>query len=116
MSMPVPVYYSANIVRKLIDEVHAWPCYETVYGELLVRPAPRLWHQEVVARHLVALRESVHASAACRRSHPQPTSPGAIDTLAQPDVFVVPLDEARTLDWRVITPFHVSLTDLLCPL
>jgi hypothetical protein len=24
--------------------------------------------------------------------------------------------KARTLDWRVITPFHVSLTDLLCPL
>ena len=26
------------------------------------------------------------------------------------------VDEARTLDWRVITPFHMSLTDLLCPL
>jgi Uma2 family endonuclease len=90
------------MVRELIDESRPWPRYETVYGELLVSPAPRLWHQEVVARLLVALREycarvgGMHAFV----------SPADIswseDTLVQPDVFVVPIDEARSLDWRLV--------------
>ena len=43
--------------------------YEVVYGELLVTPAPRLWHQQLVGR--------LH-------------------------VFVVPVEQARTLDWTGI--------------
>ena len=47
MGMAVPTYYSADMVRALPDDGNR---YETVYGELLVTPAPRLWHQEIVGR------------------------------------------------------------------
>ena len=57
MGMPAPLYYTADMVRDLIDESRPSPRYELVYGELLVSPAPRAWHQEVVLRLLVALRK-----------------------------------------------------------
>ena len=52
MGMAVPIYYSADMVRTLPEDGNR---YETVHGELLVTPAPRLWHQAVVRRLLVAL-------------------------------------------------------------
>src|SRR5689334_14796724 len=52
MSMAAPVYYSADMVRALPDDGNR---YETVHGELLVTPSPRLTHQLVVRRLLVAL-------------------------------------------------------------
>src|SRR4029077_7251455 len=74
--------------------------YETVHGELLVTPAPRMWHQIVVDRlhdalktYLVGQREWYLFGGAADVSW------GAPDVLVQPDLFVVPLAEARTLDW-----------------
>lgn len=49
MGMAVPIYWTADMVRALPDDGKQ---YETVYGELLVSPAPRPWH-EVVAGRLV---------------------------------------------------------------
>ena len=54
MGMPAPAYYTADMVRALPEDGNR---YEVVYGELLVTPAPRLWHQEVAIRLLQALRE-----------------------------------------------------------
>jgi hypothetical protein len=51
--MAAPVYYTADMVRALPD---AGNRYETVHGELLVTPAPRAWHQEIVIRILQELR------------------------------------------------------------
>src|SRR6187200_643905 len=99
MGMPAPLYYTANMVRDLIDESRAWPRYELVYGELLVSPASRAWHQEIVKRLVIALdaylkREPVgHVFMA-----PADISWGRPDTIVQPDVFVFPPDEARTFD------------------
>jgi Uma2 family endonuclease len=74
-------------------------CYEVVHGELLVTPAPRAWHQEVVHRMGRVLDDYL---ARVRVGHLF-QSPADIswsgDTLVQPDLFVVPLGEARTLDW-----------------
>jgi Uma2 family endonuclease len=96
MGMAV-TYYTADLVRALPDDGRR---YEVVHGELLVTPAPRAWHQEIVTRLLVALRAYLDRHPA---GHVLP-SPADIswsdDTLVQPDVFVVPLEEARTLDWR----------------
>ena len=54
MGMAAPTYYTADMVRAMPDDGNR---YETVHGELLVTPAPRLWHQEVVGRLYVALRQ-----------------------------------------------------------
>lgn len=96
MGMAAPLYYSAEMVRALPDDGKR---YETVHGELLVTPAPRAWHQEVVSRIYVSLREYV---VTCVHGHlfqsPADISWGP-DILVQPDLFVVDLEEARSMDW-----------------
>ena len=96
MSMAAPIYYTADQVRALPEDGNR---YEVVHGELLVTPAPRALHQELVRRLLVALSRYLDAEPV---GHVLP-APADIswgpDTLVQPDVFVVPLDQARTLDW-----------------
>src|SRR6266496_2471501 len=72
IGMAAPIYYTAEQVRAFPEDGNR---YEVVHGELLVTPAPRDWHQEISGR----LFESLRAY--------------------QPDVFVVPLEQARTLDW-----------------
>jgi len=47
MGMAAPVYYTADMVRTLPDDGNR---YEVAHGELLVTPAPRLWHQKLVTR------------------------------------------------------------------
>lgn len=96
MGMSAPLYYTADMVRAMPDDGNR---YEVVYGELLVTPAPRLWHQVLVKRLSVALERYLER-------HPIGellTAPADIswgpDVLVQPDVFIVPPDEARTLTW-----------------
>lgn len=103
MGMAAPIYYTADQVRALPDDGNR---YEVVHGELLVTPAPRLLHQEVVRRLLVSLSRYLESEPV---AHVLP-APADIswgpDTLVQPDVFVIPLEQARTLDW-------VRIKDLL---
>jgi len=47
MGMAAPIYHTADMVRALPDDGNR---YETVHGDLLVTPAPRMWHQIVVDR------------------------------------------------------------------
>jgi Uma2 family endonuclease len=96
MGMAAPLYYTADMVRALPDDGNR---YELVHGELLVTPAPRPLHQLVHVRLVLALgnylaREPIGQLLAS----PADISWGD-DTLVQPDLFVVRLDEARTLDW-----------------
>lgn len=96
MGMAAPVYYTAEMVRALPDDGNR---YEVVYGELLVTPSPRPWHQVLVHRLGRAIgdyldREPVGVALAA----PADISWG-LDVLVQPDVFVVSPDEARTLTW-----------------
>jgi Uma2 family endonuclease len=99
MGMAIPTYYSAEQVRALPDDGNR---YEVVHGELLVTPAPRALHQEVVRRLLVHLSLYLEAEPV---GHVLP-APADIswgpDTLVQPDVFVVPVEQARTLDWSLM--------------
>jgi Uma2 family endonuclease len=94
--MAVPTYYTADMVRAMPDDGIR---YEVVYGELLVTPAPRLWLQVVVQRLSLALGDYL-------RLHPVGmvlAAPAEIswgpDVLMQPDVFVAPLEQVRTLTW-----------------
>ena len=111
MGMSKPAYYTAEMVRALPEDGNR---YETVHGELLVTPAPRPWHQVIVERINVALhayleREGIGYLFA---------SPADIswddDILVQPDLFVVPLSEARTLDWSRMRSLLIAI-EVLSP-
>jgi Uma2 family endonuclease len=99
MGMATPIYYTADMVRALPEDGNR---YETVYGELLVTPAPRAWHQELISRLHFAL-------VGYLRTHPVGhlfASPADIswgaDVLVQPDLFVVPVEQARALEWTAM--------------
>lgn len=96
MGMVAPTYYTADMVRQMPDDGNR---YEVVYGELLVTPVPRPWHEILFERLMFALgtylrREPVGIVLGSRADISW--SP---DVLVQPDVFVVPIAQARTLDW-----------------
>jgi Uma2 family endonuclease len=102
MGMPdtlTPVYWTADMARRLPEDGNR---YEVVYGELLVTPAPRLWHQQLVSRLHVALANylEVHRAGVVLTS-PADISWGT-DMLVQPDVFVVPVEQARMLEWSAV--------------
>ncbi len=99
MGMTAPIYYTADMVRALPDDGKR---YEVVYGELLVTPAPRLWHQELIMRLLRDVGEYLdHEPVGRLLPSPADISWGP-DVLVQPDLFVAPLDQVRTLDWRMV--------------
>ena len=117
MAMPTPevAFYTADMVRAIIDESRPSPRYETVYGELLVTPSPGVSHQIVVAR----LFQELYTY--CRRERaghaflsPADVSWGRRDVLVQPDIFVVDLAEARALDWQGITRLLLAV-EVLSP-
>jgi Uma2 family endonuclease len=97
-------FYTADMVRALNEaEPRHWPRYETVHGELLVSPAPRPWHQEITRRLVVALSVYLDREPA---GHvfmaPADVSWGEPDVLTQPDIFVVPTEEAQGWEWQRI--------------
>jgi Uma2 family endonuclease len=101
MGMPAAIdFFSGDRVRELnAREPRHWPRYETVHGELLVSPGPRPWHQVVAGRLFVALHQYVDREpVGLVLSSPSDISWGLPDVLVQPDVFAIPLDEARRLD------------------
>ncbi len=114
MGMVAPVYYTADMVRELPEDGNR---YEVVRGELLVTPAPRAWHQEIVGRIEFALRAYLQGDGEPAGLHLF-ASPADIswsdDTLVQPDLFVVPLAEARTLDWKRVKDLQL-VVEVLSP-
>jgi len=96
MGMAAPLYYTADMVRALPEDGNR---HEVVHGELLVTPAPTMWH-EVLQKRLVAALDGY------LRAHPIGEALGSRadiswgpDVLLSPDVFVTPIAQARTLDW-----------------
>src|SRR5438046_9212690 len=111
MGMAAATYYTADMVRALPDDGNR---YETVHGELLMTPAPRLEHQDVVLELAARLRDYL-------RIHPVGhvlISPADIswapDVLVQPDVFVTAVAEARTFDWQQIKTLLLAI-EVLSP-
>ncbi len=97
MGMAAPIYYTADMVRALPDDGNI---YEVVHGELLVSPSPRPWHEEVGIRLLIAVRLWLERHPVGHAySSRSDLSWGLRDVLVSPDLFVVPLEEARRLDW-----------------
>ena len=105
LGMAAPIYWTAEMVRQLPDDGNR---YEVVYGGLLVTPAPRLNHQLLVSRLAVAVAKYLeHEPVGVMLTSPADISWGQ-DVLVQPDVFVVPLDEARTGDWSKLSSLLVA--------
>ncbi len=104
-------YYTADQVRALPDDGQR---YEVVHGELLVTPAPRAWHQEIVVRLLMDLRAYTSRTGIGHVLASPADISWADDTLVQPDVFVVELAEARTLDWARMTTLLLAI-EVLSP-
>jgi Uma2 family endonuclease len=97
MGMAAPIYYTADMVRALPDDGKR---YETVHGELLVTPAPRLAHQYVVTQLVLQLGPYLARHPVGQVLLAPADISWAPDVLVQPDVFVVAIDEARSLDWQ----------------
>ena len=102
MGMPavqLPEFWTAEMVRALPDDGRR---YETVYGELLVSPSPRVWHQIVLdrlTRRVQAYLDHEPVGVALALASDISWTP---DTLVQPDLFVAPAAELRTLDWASV--------------
>lgn len=103
MGMAAPVYYTADMVRNLPDDGNR---YEVVHGELLVTPAPRPWHEVLVAHLCDALRAYLRDEPVGYAFGSRSDISWGPSVLVEPDVFVVPLEQARSLDW-------VQMQDLL---
>ena len=99
MGMASPTFYTAQMVRALPPDGNR---YETVHGELLVTPAPRIWHEEIVCRLLMGLREYLRVEPVGHAFGSRSDISWSPDTLVEPDVFVASLDEVRTLDWAKV--------------
>lgn len=111
MGMAVPIYWTAEMVRSLPEDANK---YECVYGELLVSPAPRAWHEVVVVRLLVLLTGYVERVGGYHVFGSRSDISWSDDTLVQPDVFVVPLSEARTLKWASMQKLKLAV-EVLSP-
>lgn len=111
MAMAAPIYYTADMARALPEDGSR---YEVVHGELLVTPAPRLWHQELCGRLSAVLRSYLDREPiAVVLASPADISWGR-DILAQPDLFVVPIEEARLEDWAKLRHLLLAV-EILSP-
>ena len=117
MAMPaVKRRWTAREVRALIDQNPlATPRYELVDGELLVTPSPNTPHQRAVLALAAAVRDYL-------KRYPLGevlVSPFDVELepglLVQPDVFVVPMPEARRLDTEVLARELLVAAEVLSP-
>ena len=111
MGMAAPTYYTADMVRALPDDGNR---YETVHGELLVSPAPRLEHQYVVLELAARLRDYLRIRPLGQVLISPADISWAPDVLVQPDVFVTAIAEARTFDWTQIKTLLLAI-EILSP-
>jgi len=98
MGMPAPLYYTRDMLRDLPEDGNR---YELVRGELLVTPAPRKRHQLLLGRLFEAISAYLRVQPVAHPFlAPADLDWGQTDTLVQPDLFVVPIEDARNLEWE----------------
>lgn len=99
MGMAAPIYWTREMVLALPEDGNR---YETVHGELLVSPAPRALHELAVVRLIAKLEEYLRRPEPVGQVFARGDISWADDTLVQPDAFVVPIAEARTMSWAAM--------------
>jgi len=110
----------------------AWPChcttplrwfrdlpddgnrYETVHGELLGTPALRAWHQVIVQRVGNRLDRYLQEHTVGFPFHSPADISWGTDILVQPDLFVVEMEQARTMDWTKMRRLLLTI-EILSP-
>jgi Uma2 family endonuclease len=98
MGMAASLYYTAEMVQAL---PHDGNKYETVYGELLVTPAPRIAHELVVFRLGQALGNYLDVQSVGQGFAVAADISWGPDILVQPDVFVAAIEELRrSRSWK----------------
>ena len=112
MSMPAALYYTAEMVRALPDDGKR---HETVHGELLVSPAPRLAHQVVLQRLALALGKYLESDGIAGLFCVAADLSWGPDILVQPDLFVADPHELQGADsWSDIQTLHL-VVEILSP-
>jgi Uma2 family endonuclease len=119
MHMPAirshPKRWTAYDVRALMEASPShWPRYETIDGDLIVSPAPRLAHQLALELLRDVLGPYIKANALGLLL----ASPADIelekDALVQPDLFVVPASLGRPKNWEDISALLLAI-EVLSP-
>ncbi len=111
MVMAQTLHWTVDMVQALPSEGNR---YEVVRGELLVTPAPTFGHQEFVVRLVVALRKYTEREPnICVVMSPADVHYGE-DTLVQPDLFAIPLSEARKGEWKLMPGLLLAI-EVLSP-
>lgn len=111
MVMAQPLYWTVEMVQALPDDGKR---YEVVHGELLVTPSPSFDHQDAAGRLFLALK-------AYERREPSvyvAMAPADVyfgrHSLVQPDLFAIPVAEARKRDWKSIRGLRLAV-EVLSP-
>jgi Uma2 family endonuclease len=93
MGMPLTAErWTAERVRALPDDGNR---YETIAGELFVTPAPSFDHQDAVLRFVHPILDYLERTGAGYPAVSPADIEFDVETLVQPDLFVVPLVEGR---------------------
>ncbi len=112
MSMPAALYYTAEMVRALPDDGNR---YETVHGELLESPSPRLAHQIVLQRLTLTLGKYLEINKVEGLFCVDADISWGPDILVQPDLFIADPDELqRAESWSDIQTLHL-VVEILSP-
>jgi len=111
MGMVAPVYYTVDMVRALPEDGNR---YEVVHGELLVTPAPRPWHEVILGRLHSTLATYLRDHSVGHVFAGRSDISWGQDILVEPDLFVVPLEQARTLEWSRMTSL-LLVAEVLSP-
>jgi len=111
MGMPVPVYFTAEMVRALPDDGNR---YETVHGELLVSAAPRPLHQLVWYRLIRDLGAYLERYPTAGVMFGGGDISWSDDTLVIPDIIVVERGEALSMTWAQMKTLHL-VVEVLSP-
>ena len=110
MGMPAPLYYTAAMVLAMPEDGNK---YETVHGEILVTPAPRLLHQLVLSRLFDGVTTYL-ARHPVGLAFPGGNISWSEDTLVIPDLLVADLDECRTMEWDQVKTLLLAV-EILSP-
>src|SRR2546430_3887760 len=111
MGMVAPVYYTVDMVRALPEDGNR---YEVVHGDLLVTPAPRPWHEVILGRLRSTLATYLRDHSVGHVFAGRSDISWGQDILVEPDLFVVPLEQARTLEWSRMTSL-LLVAEVLSP-